>query len=264
MKKLFLLLLIAAALLVSCSGKSQEDTAPADTDGTSAPAVTDVVTDEPTAPAVPQIELVTKTENIGSLQGSTKTFIYPKVTLNGSADLADRINRELEVACTNLYKRSLPGATSMVNGGAEIVYKTTECNTYLHNDRYLYVEFFVTIDVFTGGSDEMPSRAYSAVLIDIATGELCYPERLIKDLDRLKNALESGVFTVSDGVELTKNDISEALVQYRTDYGIYPSVYFDGERASVCVELAKLQGGYALFYISADKATEYFTNDFIG
>ncbi len=260
MKRSLILVLLSLLVLASCGKNNDVVTTPLTTDVTSE--ITEFVSDEPAVSSAPQIELVTRTENIASAAGSTKTFIYPKVTVADNSDLSYRINMEIEAACNNLFKRSLPGAASMVNGGAEIIYKTTACNTYLHDERYLSVEFYVTIDVFTGGSDELPSKAYSALNIDLLTGEVFYPEKLIKDLDKLKNALENGIFTAADGVELTANEISEALVQYRVDYGIYPSVYFDADKATVCVELAKLQGGYALFYISADDASEYFNDQF--
>ncbi len=263
MKKIQIMLLLTVLMLASCGKGADDVTTPAITDGTTAPAVTATVTDAPNVPTSPQIELVTRTENIASAAGSTKTFIYPKVTLSDSGELSERINLEIEAACNNLFKRSLPGAASIVNGGAEIIYKTTACNTYLHNDRYLSVEFHVTIDVFGGVTDEMPSKAYSAFNIDLSTGEVLYPEKLIIDLDKLKDAVINGLFTPDEGVVLPEADIAEALVQYRADYGIYPAVYFDADRVCVCVELAKLQGGYALFYVSDDKATEYFTDQFI-
>lgn len=263
MKRYFALFLAALALFCSCGKRGGETTTAVTTEPVTTPVVATADSDEPQAPAVPDIELVSRTENISSAAGSTKTFVYPKITLADNTELADRINMEIEAVCHNVFKRSVPGAASMVNGGAEIVYKTTACNYYLHNGKYLSVEFFITIDVFGGVTDEMPSRVYSALNIDLENGEVYYPEKLIKDLDKLKNALENGIFTPAEGVELTVHDISEALVQYRSDYGIYPSVYFDGERVTVCVELAKLQGGYALFYLSADRASEYFNDQFI-
>ena len=99
--------------------------------------------------------------------------------------------------------------------------------------------------------------------IDLDTGSVMYSEKSIKDLNLLKQALLDGEFTLMNGVSLTQSDLEAALVQYRGDYGIYPAVYFGEDSVTVCVELAKLQGGYALYGISADKATDYFT-DFIG
>ena len=255
--------MLAVLLFVSCGKGNSDGTLPPIPETTDVPISDTFATDEPILPAEPQIELVTHTENIASAAGSTKTFIYPKVSIPESAELTDRINREIEAACNNLFKRTVPGAASMVNGGSEIVYKTTDCNTYIHNGRYLFIEFYVTVDVFGAVADEMPSKAYSAVCIDMSNGVPLYSERIVKDLDKLKDALLNREFTLAEGTELTDNDISEALIQYRVDYGIYPPVYFDGKRVTVCVELAKLQGGYALFHIPADKAINYFADEII-
>ena len=264
--KRYIALIIALMLILSSCGKGTEEytTAVATEPITETDGVT-TVTEEVIVPplAAPIIELVTVKESIGSASSSTKTFIYPKVTIADNNDLTVMINREIESACANLFKRSVPGAASMVSGGSEIFYKTTECNYVLHNDKWLSVEFYVVIDIFGGVVDEMPDKAYSAITIDLETGSVMYAEKFIWDLDKLKKALLGGEFTLMNSVTLTASDLEAALVQYRADYGIYPSVYFGEGSVTVCVELAKLQGGYALYSISADKATDYFT-DFIG
>lgn len=267
MKKLVLLLLILASALVisSCGGRNggqAEDT----TDGivtTDDTSITEAVTTGAPVPTVPHVELTSRREQIGSSATSFKQLLYPLVTIEGNGSLADTINREIEAACANLFKRSVPGAAAMVRDGAEIEFTISDCKTYFLDGRYLSIAFFANIEVFGSGGDETPDRAYSTLNVDLQTGEVLYGNALISDLEKLKAGIASGKFDrISDGIEVSDTDIAEALVQYRVDYDMYPPVFFADDGATVCVELAKLQGGYVLFKIPNDTTDEYFTDVF--
>ena len=57
-------------------------------------------------------------------------------------------------------------------------------------------------------------------------------------------------------------EINDAMAQYRSDYMIYPYVYFTQSDALVCVELTQLQGNYALVVIPFGNFGNYFTESF--
>ena len=92
MRKL-LIVLLASVILLSACGKGVEDVTTAVTTSpitdsvttTEAPAETTVTQNEP------KIELVTRTESIGSVQGSTRTYVYPSVTIEDNSELSAKI-----------------------------------------------------------------------------------------------------------------------------------------------------------------------------
>lgn len=214
---------------------------------------------EPVAPIAPTFTVTELKTSITSSKSSFKLFRYPVVTVDGNEKLAERINMQILASCEKFFKRCVPGATALVRDGAEIEFEITECKVRMFDNRLLSVAFYSKLELFGIDGDEMPDKAFYSTNIDLTTGEEISGSRLIKDLDKLKELLTSdSVIIVSEMVDTSASVISEALLQYRADYGIYPYVFFDGDGVIVCVELAKLQGGYVLFKITASTAADHF------
>lgn len=280
MRKIAIVLCIAFAFATFCSCSTpdfkDEYTTPSttDTDPITDPA-TDPVTDPITNPATEpvsepasdngktDISLFTYRDTIGVNGTSFKEFTLPVVSIKGDKAREDIINAQIDAFCQSFFKRAVPNANSLVNGGAVIEFKIESCEYTLLPNGVLSVAFYSHTEFFNAGFEELPERSFAALNISLIDGKILQGADIFTDLDKLK-ADAGGFKFLTENVPHAPSaaEISDAMAQYRADYMIYPYVYFTQSDALVCVELTQLQGNYALVVVPFGYFGNYFTESF--
>ncbi len=87
---------------------------------------------------------------------------------------------------------------------------------------------------------------------DLSSGTVLQTEDIIADYPAFRRLFESGAFSQDFGYPSLEKEVSYAdmIAQYRTEYGIYPYVYFTEGRIGVLIDVVPGLDGYAGF--SAD------------
>lgn len=237
--------------------------------------ITDPVTDPVTHPATEpvseliddfgkiEISLFTYRDTIGVNGTSFKEFTLPSVSVKGDKEKEDYINSQIDAFCHSFFKRAVPNANSLVNGGAVVEFKIEKCEYTLLPNSVLSVAFYSHTEFFNAGFEELPERAFASLNISLTDGKLLEGADLFSDLGKLKSdAASFELLSEYAGIVPSASDISSAMEQYRSDYMIYPYVFFTQSEALVCVELTQLQGNYALVVVPFGYFGNYFTESF--
>ena len=259
--KLFSLLLCLVAM-VSCSlggHNTEHDTSlSSDSDVITTDHFTSEVIME--VVSVPHIQIVEERIQIGSSAVNYKLLRYPNIIFE-DYELSDRINSSIKDALERHFKKMLPGASSLISGGAEIEYVVEKCEYCLSEDnRSISIAFYVDVAVFGSGvSDETADRSFFVLNLDLVNGVVVSNSEYYKDLNLLKEDILLGnIKPFGDSYQIDMDVVREALIQYRTDYSLFPDAYFSYDGVVVAVETTKSYGGYLLFKIPLDIANKYF------
>ncbi|MBR2453884.1 MAG: hypothetical protein IKB35_02670 [Clostridia bacterium] len=237
--------------------------------------ITDPVTDPLTSPATEpvtdhdddfgkiEISLFTYRDTIGVSGNSFKEFTFPSVSVSGDKPREDNINAQIDAFCQSFFKRAVPNANSLVNGGAVVEFKIEKCEYNLLANSVLSIAFYAHIELFNAGFDELPERAFAALNISLTDGRILEGKDVFYDLEKIKSDISRFEFISEDAVRTPSvSEINDAMLQYRADYMIYPYVYFSASEALLCVELTQLQGSYALVKIPLSDFGSYFVESF--
>ena len=254
MKKIIcaILAVILMTAAVSCSANNESEDSAKNTSGTT-DAGSGTVTDsdetgvsdtsaETDDPESSKAEPYSETFSDGS---NSVTIIYPRFG-DGEHELFDISLRGYAV---QMYQSS----GMMPEDGA--LYEITSLEITYESDILVSAVAEGHIINTTAGHDSYFAYTVNA---DPATGRIYLDDELIGDLDTVKSAFADERFTQSYGIDGLMNEITyEDITQsWRSDYGVFPDLYFTDDSFGVMAELAHALGGYAGFEIQIAEASE--------
>lgn len=234
-----------AATGEATDGTDAESTAAA-TDGESTASGSDGETDAP-PPASDAIEIKPTSES-KEQDGSEIKMIYPLLTSAGqSGHTADEINSLIRE-----YMDEERRITCIDSAGDEYEYVIEAADV-----KYVGKTFFSAVIrgyVYSDGAPYPTVFAYT-LNCDTKSCRILEDGDLIKDFGKLRSLFTSGKFKMTEGEDdlLDNTTYEDLMIEYRPEYGIYPSVYYAGSGFGLALETVYSLGGYALFEISIDE-----------
>ncbi len=252
--------LISAALLscaVGCTDKSN-DTDVTDavttvgTDTVSEPVITETTTDvtEETTVADDEPSVLSAYTETFTSGNCSVTLLYPRYG-DGEHELFDISMRSYAV-----QKYNQSGMMTDVSA----VYEIKSCDIKYES------EYFVSA-VMTGHIID-PTAAHDThfaytVNADPRTGRVYLSEELIGNVETMRSAMHGGEFTKSYGIDGLEDAFNDNVITYdditrswRSDYGVFPDMYFTADNLGVMAEIPHVVGGYAGFEIPYAEASD--------
>ncbi len=183
--------------------------------------------------------------------GNELSLIYPQIKGYPDADAQTRMNEEIARYAYAMYEKQ--DLISTEDGGYE--YAVTAAEITLQTEGFLSGYVFGVI--FSQYSGKGMFFAYT-LNCDIENGCLYTTEDLLEDYEFLEKRFLKGDFSQEFGYEELDGlmTYSDMLVQYKTEYGIYPNMYFTDEGVGLLVETVTLLGGYAGYTLPYHLARE--------
>lgn len=264
------IVIIAIILIVKFGGNKTDDTTPhvteTDVDSVSSDITdnvssdtdtkdidsTNVTTDAPdvTTPVnttSPGYDVGTETETTKSDIGDI-TMQYPVVEPDDESEIdADTIN-----AIIREYMDEKRKEERLESGDpdldSEYVYKITSTDVKYSSKKFLSI--VITGEYYISDSAHPTIFCYS-INCDMESGEIITPDALIRDFSTIRSLFTEGKFTLKQGQKdlLKQTNYEDMILQYRSEYGIYPDIYFTGDSFGMVIELVFALGGYALFEV---------------
>lgn len=264
------IVIIAIILIVKFGGNKTDDTTPhvteTDVDSVSSDITdnvssdtdtkdidsTNVTTDAPdvTTPVnttSPGYDVGTETETTKSDIGDI-TMQYPVVEPDDESEIdADTIN-----AIIREYMDEKRKEERLESGDpdldSEYVYKITSTDVKYSSKKFLSI--VITGEYYISDSAHPTIFCYS-INCDMESGEIITPDALIRDFSTIRSLFTKGKFTLKQGQKdlLKQTNYEDMILQYRSEYGIYPDIYFTGDSFGMVIELVFALGGYALFEV---------------
>lgn len=264
------IVIIAIILIVKFGGNKTDDTTPhvteTDVDSVSSDITdnvssdtdtkdidsTNVTTDAPdvTTPVnttSPGYDVGTETETTKSDIGDI-TMQYPVVEPDDESEIdADTIN-----AIIREYMDEKRKEERLESGDpdldSEYVYKITSTDVKYSSKKFLSI--VITGEYYISDSAHPTIFCYS-INCDMESGEIITPDALIRDFSTIRSHFTEGKFTLKQGQKdlLKQTNYEDMILQYRSEYGIYPDIYFTGDSFGMVIELVFALGGYALFEV---------------
>jgi len=182
-------------------------------------------------------KIMMKAENFDS-DGCAVAIIYPTYD-DGEHDAFDSAMRDFAVAKFN--KQGLMPEDSAV-------YEITSCDIKYESE--YFVSAVVTGQIINNTSFSEISFAYT-VNADPRNGKIYLSDELVGDIETVKTGIAEGSFTQSYGNDGLMNEVTSDVItgSWRSDYGIFPDMYFTSDSFGIIAELPNAVGGYAGFEI---------------
>ena len=204
---------------------------------------------------------VTKKTVLNTDNGSRLVLIYPQFSgfegLNYTSELnsliVDHNQQMLRKYAGEIYKMVSHGAKATYDiESFEITYIDSQIVSILFYGSFYAMGENIYID--TGAK----KFAYS-LNIDLDELEVLTTKELLSDFLSLKTSFINGDLNFEYGADdLLKNiTYSEMFYQYRSDYEIYPDIYFTFEGVNVIISLNSDLGGVALFSDTKENSRKY-------
>lgn len=197
----------------------------------------------------PGYDVETETETTQSDIGNI-TMQYPVVEPDAESEIdADTINAIIREYMDEKRKdeRLESGDPNL---DSEYVYKITSTDVKYSSKKFLSV--VITGEYYISDSAHPTIFCYS-INCDMESGEIITPDALIRDFSVIRQLFTKGKFSLKQGQKdlLEHTNYEDMILQYRSEYGIYPDIYFTGESFGMVIELVYTLGGYALFEVPA-------------
>lgn len=183
--------------------------------------------------------------------GNEISLMYPQIKGYPDPEAQIRINDSIARYVRAMYEKQDLIATE--DGGYE--YAVTAAEITLQTEGFLSGYIFGAI--YSQYSGKGTFFAYT-LNCDIENGCLYTTEELLSDYDLLAQRFLKGDFSQHFGYEGLDGMMSfeDMLLQYKTEYGIYPDVYFTDDSVGLLVETVTLLGGYAGYTLPYPRARE--------
>ena len=233
MKKLLILTLALCVMLCACKKNTPAETT---AETTAEPTVTTtaettVITtaEETTAPIVTEIV---------PDYGSDVDVKYEVLTLDD-----EELNAILDARSADILASYIPNIPSKTNFGGSAEYNVKLESMY-KSEKILSAVFSGTYAIYYDNSEEGGEVLYT-VNIDRATGKILSTSDIV-DFDKMVEAFKNGRF-----------DVSPDFSQYSSAYEIYPYVYLDEGRITVCVTRSGMYEEVLRYSISYSDAQDF-------
>ncbi len=252
MKKI-LIFLIAALILCSLASCGKDRTDPSKD--------TDADTTETQISGLPQVPecsfeytiqehstIVSETEAGGR---NTKFLRFPVVSGMENAEIQTKVNALLLVEAESYYTSILRDIDIYMEEGTIFNYEVTSCSVEYASDKLLSVRSMIN---FTTSTSEYSTNSVYTTNINLETGEKIKGEDIFSDFTTITNKFIGGEFTQEYGVENLSelSNYSDMILQYKSERGIYPEVYFSSDKLIINIDLTDSLGSSAGFSIPLD------------
>ncbi len=180
------------------------------------------------------------------------SIIYPTIVdPDGESERAELLNNMIKSYMDQMFKYD--GVSS---DDGEYTYEITDTITAVSTDDFTsiivkgqyYIEDTPNPTVFT-----------YTINCDIKSTDIVPSSELIYDFSKIKDLFLDGKFKLKEGNEdlLDETNYEDMIMEYRSEYGIYPSVYFTDDSFGMIIDLVYTLGGYAMFEIPYSYVSEY-------
>ena len=199
---------------------------------------------------------VSFTEEYLKLNGNSLKLIYPTVSEYSDTSIETAVNMQSALIARQFYEQA--GLIALDEGG--YTYTATEAEVTLATMNFfsVYITGIITSDV-TGEADGF---VYT-LNCDLKNGVFLSTEDIISDYPALFKAFKNSDFTAdinTDGI--FENFTLDSLIsQYRTEYGIYPSVYFREGKLGIITETLPAFGTFTGFTADIRDALNWLDTD---
>ena len=204
---------------------------------------------------------VTKKTVLNTDNGSRMVYFYPEFEGFDGLNKDTELNSLIKEHMTLMQRMHGGGLYKMIEHGAKATYDITSFEITYIDDSFISIVFFGsfyaigdTIYIDTGSRN----FAYS-LNIDIEAMKTLDSSDLISDFLALRSSFLNGELKMTVGADdLLKNTTySEIFGQYRSEYEIYPDIYFTFERVNVIISLTSDLGGAAVFSDTKEGSRDY-------
>jgi hypothetical protein len=201
------------------------------------------------------IEFVVKTyEDVTpGKEESKKTLLVPEISSGANAEA---VNALIKQAAENHFKKVIPNASYFTEQGGFYNYETKKSEITSFRDGIISVVFSGSFQTYSdsGITDTSLSDFCHSVIIDTNTAEYIDTVDIITDLDLMIECFTDGKFTLTDG-GIPADAESGVMEEYRTDYGIYPDIFFTPSSfCFITVDINSLSSAYAVYSIPLENA----------
>lgn len=180
------------------------------------------------------------------------SIIYPTIIdPDGESDRAELLNDMIKAYMDQMFKYD--GVSS---AGGEYTYEITDTITAVSTDDFAsiivkgqyYIEDTPNPTVFT-----------YTINCDVKSTDIVPSSELIYDFSKIKEMFLDGKFKLKEGNSdlLDETNYEDMIMEYRSEYGIYPNVYFTEDSFGMVIDLVYTLGGYAMFEIPYSYVTDY-------
>lgn len=175
--------------------------------------------------------------------GCSVTLLYPRYG-DGEHDAFDISMRNY--AMTKFNQQGIMPEDSGL-------YEILSCDIKLETEYFMSA--VVTGQIINPTAAHDMHFAYT-VNADTRNGKVYLSEELVGDVELIKSGFTEGRFTQSYGIDGLMDAIDDNVVNYdditgswRSDYGVFPDMYFTNDSFGVIAEIPHAIGGYAGFEI---------------
>ncbi len=175
--------------------------------------------------------------------GGDVTIIYPVIDPDDDKINAERLNELIKDYIDQKFKYDGVAGT-----GEEYTYEITETVTAVTTPEFASI--IVKGKYYIADSPSPTVFAYT-INCDMKAVAIISATDLVFDYNEVKKLFTGGKFKLVEGLEtlLDETNYEDMIMEYRTEYGIYPNVYFTKTGFGMIIDLVNTLGGYALFEI---------------
>ncbi|MBR5538606.1 MAG: hypothetical protein IKU61_01775 [Clostridia bacterium] len=229
MKKILLILLAVLFLLCSCGRNVPAET----TDGVTTESTSATVLTEPEETTLYE-DIKVETQEIGT-------------DVNVKYEVLTFDNEELQAILDDESKKILssyiPNISSVSDLGGTAEYDV-KLETIYESEKLISAVFSGSYAIYYENSEEGGEVLYT-VNVDKKTGKILATPDIV-DYEKMVEAFDSGRF-----------DVSVDFSQYNSAYGIYPYVYVDESRLTVCITKSGMYEEVLRYSISYNDAQDF-------
>lgn len=264
---LFVILFVAALVLINAlkeDGDAPAQTTTSESAGTTAAEDSAAVTETTSAQTDSDTKIVyTIEEKETVLNIATNSFAklkYPK--FEGYGDVNDeKLNTLIYDGVYSKYRIDLPNLNSMLDEGTTVKYE-------IYTADVTYMDNLLVSLLFTGQYETKDPKSFMesspvgfmySLNIDLKTNSLITADMIFDDFNKLKNDFIGSPFKMVTGIAelFEKTNASDIMIQYRSEYAIYPYVYFNDKSMCFITDLVYSLGSCAVFEVPLNKAPLY-------
>ncbi len=174
------------------------------------------------------------------------SLLYPKL------DMMEEASKLLFDMIKQKCNESLPNLSSYEGGDLpEVTYEIDKISVTYLSDTFLsaVVEGMLTVSLAAH-----PNPFIYAINVDLEECREISSGEMLADFDKIKKLFVDGRFTLVKGLEDVGEQMSfeDMIMQYRSEYEIYPQIYFSADKLYMNIELVYALGGNAVYSIELD------------
>lgn len=268
-KTLCIVIALSLLTLVSCTKPKagQDDTTSAQTtkaasgstaDTTDAStAQTEDTTAQETLPYT--YTTVTKESVIDKKTQSDKVLKYPEFDGFDDAAKEKALNELIAQICEFKYSAAIPNLNELLKEEAYIGYKAVDVKVTLITEKLVSICISGSLRIDIPFKDSSDRGFFYTINISLDNMKALSSSDVFKDFNGIISKFKNGAFKQVGGMENITNQVTltDLITQYRTEYQIYPEVYFTKGTLCINTEVAPALGGNAQFSISLADVSSY-------